>query len=176
MIKLSLEDLSVESEAIVIGQVQDIQCHWSMDQSVILTVVMLKVHESLKGHIANELIFIQYSGGEIGELGLRVSDAPEFHPEEKVLVFIKSIKNATDPKNSMVVALNFIPSYEVFGDAQGKYSIDQDGIASKSGYTLMGDQPDQDRAYPLEKLKIQIKNILQKQSKKRERTRDKIKH
>jgi hypothetical protein len=176
MIKLSLEDLSFGSEAIILGEIEDIQCHWSMDQSAIMTIVMLKIHERLKGDLPYDHIFIQFPGGEIGDLGLRVSDTPEFQPKEKVLVFLSAIRNVKDPKNSLVVVLNFVPSYRVFGSAQGKYSVDQDGIASKRGYDLMIDDPDSDKILPLEELKSRIRNILQKQPKKREKTREKIKY
>lgn len=176
MIRLSLEDLSFGSEAIVVGEVEDIQCHWSMDQSSILTVVMLKTLENLKGNFPHDLIFIQYPGGEIGDLGLKVSDTPEFQPKEKVLVFLNSIKNTNDSKNSLAVALNFIPAFEVFGSAQGKYSIDQSGIASKEGYNLILSDSDSEKVLPLNELTKMINRILRKQSKKREKAREKIKY
>ena len=176
MVKLSLEDLTFGSEAIILGEIEDIQCHWNMDQSAILTIVMLKIHERLKGNLPYDHIFIQYPGGEIGDLGLRVSDTPEFQSTEKVLVFLNAIKDIKDLKNSLIVALNFIPSYEVFGSAQGKYSIDPAGKASKWGYDLMLNDEDLDKSLPLKELKTRIRNILQKQPKKREKTREKIKH
>lgn len=176
MIKLSLEDLSCGAEVIILGEIEDIQCHWSMDQSAILTVVTLKIHEMLKGNLPYEHIFIQYPGGEIGDLGLRVSDTPEFQSTEKVLVFLNAIGDIKDSQNSLVVALDFIPSYEVFGSAQGKYSIDPAGKASKWGYDLMLNDEDLDKSLPLKELKTRIRNIIQKQTNKREKTREKIKH
>jgi hypothetical protein len=136
---------------------------------------MLKIHERLKGDLPYEHIFVQYPGGEIGDLGLRVSDMPKFEPEERVLVFLSAIKNVKESTNSLIIALNFIPSFEVFGSAQGKYSIDHEGIASKCGYDLLISDSNSDITLPYEELKSRINNILQKQPIKRERTREKIK-
>lgn len=68
---------------------------------------------------------------------------PTFQSNEKVLVFLKSIDDMANTKNSLIVTLNFLPAFEVFGNAQGKYFIDANGIAQKSGYNLFAKDDNQ---------------------------------
>lgn len=112
MVKLSLQRLTVGSDAIILGEVENIQCEWSLDRQIILSVVTLQIHEILKGDFSSSKIFIQYPGGTVGEISLKITDMPSFFREEKVLVFLKSITDMTDMKNSPLVTLNILP--EIF--------------------------------------------------------------
>lgn len=176
MIKLSLKELTIGADAIVLGEVREIQSQWSMDGSVILTIVTLQIHETLKGKINNNQILIQHPGGEVGDIGLKVSDMPSFQLKERVLVFLKPITNLTNTKHSPIVCLNIFPAFNTFGAAQGKYSIDKDGMAHKSGYVLVSRDDERGVSIHLADLKSRIKSILQQDLKKRERAREKSKH
>lgn len=176
MIKLSLTKLSIEADAIVIGEVKKIQPQWSMDRSTILTIVTLQVNEILNGKIDSTQILIQYPGGEVGDIGLKVSDMPSFWINEKVLVFLKSLKNIQDSKNSPIIALNFLPTFSIFGAAQGKYSIDSNETAHKSGYSLNAKDSDPEMSLSLADLKRRIKSTLDKHFKEKEKTHEKIKY
>lgn len=176
MIKLSLHRLTIEADAIILGEVENIRCEWSLDKQIILSVVTLRIHEILKGDFYNPEIFIQYPGGTLGDISLRVSDMPTFQSNEKVLVFLKSITDIPDTKNSLIVTLNIFPAFEVYGNAQGKYFIDANGMAQKSGYDLIAKDDEQDRPLSLSELKASIRNILKQNLKEREKIHDKIKH
>lgn len=176
MIKLSLEKLTIGADAIILGEVKNIQCQWSMDRSIILTISTLQIHEILKGNVNNNQVLVQHPGGEVGDLGLKVSDMPSFQPNEMVLVFLRSITDITNTRHSPIITLNFLPVFSIFGAAQGKYSIDSNRIAHKSGYDLMSGDPESDKALPLTDLKAMIKSILKKQSEEREKLHEKIKH
>ena len=175
MIKLSLKRLCIGADAIIFGEVKKIQSQWSMDGSIILTIVTLQIHETLKGKIYTNQVLIQYPGGEVGELALQVEDTPSFRMDEEVLVFLKFIKNVKDIKHSPVIVLSIFQPFSVFGAAQGKYSIDNHGIARKGGYTLISKEREPDRFLHLSNLKAKIRNLLQKSSKKREKAREEIK-
>ena len=96
----------------------------------------------------------------MGDLSLKVTDMPAFIENEEVLIFLRSIKDVSDTSHSFTVAQNYLPSYEVYGKAQGKYSIGSDGVAVKSGYeTLIGDG-DSDKSIALDSLKAQIAKLL----------------
>jgi len=164
MIKLSLRKLTNTADTIVLGEVENIQCEWSMDKSTILTIVTLRIHEILKGDFYGTQILIQHPGGKIGDIGLEVSDMPTFQTKERVLVFLKSIINITDTKNSPTVSLNLLPSFSVFGWAQGKYSIDSNEMAHKSGYELISEDREQDETLSLTDLKTKIYSIIQQDS------------
>jgi len=176
MIKLSLRKLTIEADAIILGEVKNIQCQWSIDKSIILTIVTLQIHEILKGNINSHQVLIQYPGGEVGDIGLKVSDMPSFRPNEMVLVFLKSITDITNIRHSPIITLNFLPVFSIFGAAQGKYSIDSNGIAHKSGYRLISKDYEPDMSLPLAELKSNIERILHQNQKEREKTREKIKH
>ncbi len=175
MVKLSLRKLTVEADAIILGKVKNIQSQWSVDRSVILTLVNLDVQEILKGKINSNQILVQYPGGEVGDIGLKVSDMPTFQKDEIVLVFLKSITDIEDTKHSLMLSLNIFPGFSIFGAAQGKYSIDNDGIARKSGYSLISKDVEPNIVLPLSILKAKIVRILRQNQKKREKTHEKNK-
>jgi len=176
MIKLSLKKLCLGADAIILGEIKEIQSQWSLDGSIILTIVTLQIHEILKGKIYTNQVLIQYPGGEVGDLALQVEDTPSFRMDEEVLVFLKFIKNVKDMKHSPVIALSIFQPFSVFGAAQGKYSIDNYGIAHKSGYTLIPKEKEPDKSLHLSNLKVIIRNFLQKSSKKREKAREESKY
>jgi len=167
MIKLSIEELTSKADAIVIGEVRDIQSQWSVDKTVIMSVVKLQILEVIKGEIRSNIALIQYPGGTIGDINLKASDMPTFEPGEKVLVFLKSIMHITDGKHAPVVLLDVFPAYSVYGAAQGKYSVDSEGTAQKSGYTLVSREAEPDVSLPLSDLKGKIKKVLDQDHKDR---------
>jgi hypothetical protein len=173
MVKLSLESLSHDSDAVVLGKVEDIACQWSMDRSAIVTVVTMRIQSVIKGELLQSHILIQYPGGEVGDIGLRVSDMPEFRCGEQALVFLKSISKIDDAQNSPFIAMNFWPAYTVFGAAQGKYSVDDNGVARKKGYSLISKDEDPERAFLLEDLMTRIRKIIRQLNTKQKRIREK---
>ncbi len=176
MIKLSLKKLCLGADVIIFGEAKEIQSQWSLDRSIILTIVTLQIHETLKGKIYTNQVLIQYPGGKVGDLALQVEDAPSFRTDEEVLVFLKFIKNVKDIKHSPVIALSIFRPFSVFGVAQGKYSIDSRGVARKSGYTLISKEKEPDRSLHLSNLKAKIRNFLRNNSKKREKVREESKY
>lgn len=176
MIKFPLRKLVNGADVIILGKVKKIQCEWSIDQSIILTIATLQVHEILKGDVDNNQVLVQYPGGEVGDIGLKVTDMPSFRPKEKVLVFLKSIVNITDTKHSVTVTQNFYPAFQLFGSSQGKYSIDKDGIAHKSGYDLISKDYEPDKSLSLEELRAKIKKIFIQDYKDKNRAYEDRKH
>jgi hypothetical protein len=168
MVKLDLEDLADGAEIIIIGQVENIRCEWGLDQGTIYTIASLRIMEILKGHPNDRNLVIQIPGGTIGELSLSVSDMPDFGEQEDVLVFLRAIPDPDNNAHSMTVVQGTWPSYTVYGQAQGKYSIDSQGIAEKGGYSLVSSLVDPDRILPLDELKLRIHETLVRISRERE--------
>ena len=175
MIKLPLQRLAQASDVIILGNVEDIRCEWSLNKEIILTVTTLKIKEVWKDQVRNSRVFIQTPGGTIGDLTLRVSDVPVFQKGEDVLVFLKKIENVMFLQNSFSVSLNYLPSFSVFGRAQGKYSIDKNMNARKWGYLLLDKEADKDNELTLfeleARIKVIVKNDLKKKQKKHETIR-----
>jgi hypothetical protein len=161
---LSLNRLVSSSDTIFHGRVESIHCEWSLDKRLIFTVVSVQVQEVVKGEFIGSVAIIQVPGGTVEDLSLAVSDMPEFETDETVLVFLNTIKNTVDLNNSFTVARGFFPSFEVFGRAQGKFKINSENMASRSGYTLLSKGETQIESLPLHELKTRIQTILQQDS------------
>lgn len=109
-------DLSRTSDAVVRGKVVDTQSRWSSDGRRIFTDVTIAVQETLKGEPAKTVVIIQ-PGGQVGDIGQKVSGLAGFTPGEEVVVFLERRGDS-----------RFI----VNGMAQGKYRIERstDGKAA----------------------------------------------
>jgi hypothetical protein len=160
MIKLSLERLSRRADVIIEGVVEDVSSEWSLDHSIIQTVVTLQVQDIAKGHLTDPRILIQFPGGEIGDIGLKVADMPTFQRNEKVLVFMRFLIKRPDPKYPQTVWQSPWPAFHILGGAQGKYSIDSHGMARRDGYELVPGETDPDAVLPLESLRQKIHQSL----------------
>lgn len=162
MIKLPLSQLTLESETIVLADVLQVKCEWSWDRRIILSIVSLQVEEVLKGKLDQPEILIQVPGGKVGDIGLRVSDMPDFAAGEKVLVFLSEIPDRIGNRNSPSLSLLSTLAFQVFGAAQGKYRIEGDGRAWKNGYELLKEGGEEDRSLALSDLKGIIRNVLER--------------
>ena len=160
MIKLPLHRLVHTADVIILGDVDNIRFEWSLNKEIIYTITTLRIKEVWKGNILYPEIIIQTPGGTIGDLNLKVSDTPVFQKGEEVLVFLKKIDDFSNIGNSFTVSLNYATSFSVFGGAQGKYSIDQNKMSRKSGYSLLDKEVDKDWVLPLSDLKARIKACL----------------
>ena len=89
--KVTLESMNLADKAshIVVGKVENIESRLDKETNTIYTYVKVYVEECLKGTINDDNIVIKYKGGEIGDLGLWVSDQPHFLLNEEVKVFLK---------------------------------------------------------------------------------------
>ena len=171
MIKIPLKQLVNESEAIVIGRVQSVRCELSLDKRLILTIVKVRVRESIRGHLMVQDLILEVPGGTMGDLSLKVTDMPVFHEKEEILIFLRSIKNIADTRHSFTVAQNTFSSFEVYGKAQGMYSVDAEGIARKSGYETVSEEEDPESVLSLDSLKNKIQFILREAHSKKQRKR-----
>jgi hypothetical protein len=161
---LSLYRLVSGSDTIVKGRVESIHCEWSLDKRLIYTVLSVQVQEVFKGEFIGNTAIIQIPGGTVEDLSLAVSDMPEFETDETILVFLNTIKNAANLKNSSTVAQGFFPSFKVFGRSQGKFKINFENMASRRGYTILSKNEVQVESLPLHELKTRIQAILRQDS------------
>jgi hypothetical protein len=160
MVTMSVQKLTRQADAIIEGVVEDVRSEWSEDNSIIQSVVTLRVQETLKGDIQDGRILIQYPGGQVGEIGLKVEDMPTFRKNEKVLVFMQSLTKISNLKSSPTVRQTALAVFGVLGGAQGKFSVVGAGMAQRSGYELASEAYDQESLMPVTNLKKKIKNYL----------------
>ena len=145
---LTTEDLTKSSDLVVAGDVESATAKWSDDGKTIFTTAIVVVREVIKGRSVSHKIEVEYPGGEVGDIGLRVSDEGGLEQGEKVLLFLKhGIRPGGTHK------------YNLVGKGQGKYSIGQDGVARKKGFSLAGDTKQIDTEIPLEALIEKIRRV-----------------
>lgn len=118
MIPLSVEDLSARSAAVVRGRVLAKQSAWDDEHRKIHTYTEIEILATV--HATNAVpktIVVRTMGGEVGDIGMRVSGTPKFEEGEEVFVFLR-----TDPRDAR--------QFQVVGMAQGKYRVERDSGAA----------------------------------------------
>ena len=149
MIGLSTEQLTKASQTIIIGQVMDVKSQWNETGDEIITRADVAVKEIIRGGFNHERhLIVEYEGGEIGDIGLRVSDSPTLIKGENVVLFLKLLK---ETKNGLLC--------KIVGRAQGKYSIDQDGIARKTGFNVLKGKEAIENDIPVNELVSRIRAV-----------------
>jgi hypothetical protein len=148
MLGLGTEELTRGSESVIIGEVEDTEAQWSKDGKTIFTKAFIVVNEIIRGRTLQKRIIIEYEGGEIGDIGLKVSDVVPLEKGERVLLFLKSGKSRGD---------GFV--YNIVGKAQGKYSIDKERIARKRGFSVIRGEDIIDNNIPLDELIKKIREV-----------------
>lgn len=158
MVGLSTEELTRSSDSVITGEVTDTESFWSEDGKTILTNATVTVKNIIKGLSPQNTIIVEHEGGEIGEIGLKISDIAPLVKGEKVLLFLKSgdsrkFRDSRKPKASREKV------HTLVGEAQGKYVIDTKGVAAKSGFSSTAGAGLIDNNLPLEDLIKIIKAI-----------------
>jgi hypothetical protein len=161
MIKVPLSALTAGAETIVLGRVVEVRCSWSLDNSLIVTLTTIEVQESMKGRLSSRRLVVQTEGGRVGDLSLAVSDEPVFTDGETVLLFLKPLPESYSGANSVLSLTSPDPVYRMLEKAQGKYSVDADGQARKTGYRLLEADGSDEASLPLTALKKRLKSLIQ---------------
>ena len=107
MLRADLPELAQTSDAIVHGTVRRVESRWSGDGRRIVTDVEIQVTEALKGQ-AGSTVLVTQPGGQVGDIGQRVSGLAAFTPGEEVVVFLER-RGKT--------------AFRLSGMAQGKYQV-----------------------------------------------------
>ncbi|MCK9593647.1 MAG: PKD domain-containing protein [Methanoregula sp.] len=91
MQEITLNELVVGSDMIVIGTVDHSTCQWNSDQTHILTTTYVSVSDTLKGSPESNPLSITTMGGTMGEISEWVEDQPVLVPGMKVGLFLNKI-------------------------------------------------------------------------------------
>ncbi len=148
MIGMGTEELTNESALIVRGEVAEVETRWSADEKTIITRASVIITDNIKGQTSSKIITVEYEGGEIGDIGLRVSDISPLEMGEEVILFLNPAKSIVEGD-----------VYSIVGKAQGKYTVDSEGIARKSGFSVISGEDMVDNNIPVEKLIEKIKGV-----------------
>jgi hypothetical protein len=145
MATFSTENLTKASDVIITGDVINSKSFWSADKQFIYTMATVTIRKVIKGSPVQDNITIVHEGGEVDGIGLKVSDVTPLTMGETVLLFLS-------PEKITAPAMR----YTIVGKAQGKYSIDKNGMARKGGYTGEDGKPVIDHSIPLHSLLDEI--------------------
>jgi hypothetical protein len=146
MIGLSTELLTKQSGLVMTGEVQATKSQWADNKKAIVTIATITIQEVIRGRSAAKTIMVKYEGGEVDGLGMRVSDAAELAGGETVLLFLNHGHQNSDSLE-----------YEIVGKAQGKYTIGNDNIARKKGFSVLDGREVIDNDIPVSILIEKIK-------------------
>ena len=96
---VSEQQLISEADQIIIGTIASSHSYWDDRHEIILTDYVIAVESVLKGETSRSEFTITIEGGEVGDVGLLVSEEAHFTQGERVLLYLKS-----DSKNRTRVA------------------------------------------------------------------------
>jgi len=114
MLKMSLEQMAVGADTIVVGTVVEQSSQWNVEHTRIYTSVVLVVEETIKGVPQSDNVTIIVPGGEVGGITEWVSDTPRFTLGEKAVVFLKQGPGTR---------------FEIYGYFQGKLTVERGKVS-----------------------------------------------
>ena len=123
---LTISTLVKASTSIIRGEVVDTQAMWSESGDAIVTRATIRVQNDFKRQVSEELVTVEYLGGEVGEIGMMVSDSPQMFAGEEVIIFLEPSEGFPDQQR-----------FHVVGSAQGKFTLEEDGMVRTMGFTLV---------------------------------------
>ena len=150
MLGLSTDKLTGDAYLIVTGSVEDTESHWTPDNKTIMTTALLSIREVLKGRIAGKKIQVMYPGGQVNGIGMMVSDEVLLHKGEQVLLFL-----------SKETRFSGGAAFRISGRAQGKYTIGEDMIARKRGFSAAAGAEHIDNNLHIDLLKEKIRACVE---------------
>ena len=161
---LSTEDLVKRSEYIIQGVVTHVESKWSSDGKTIVTLTQIEPSDFLKGSLSQKTIIVETPGGEVGDIGLRVSDSATFVEGEEVVLFLKSAKSSDSSvraDEAEAIEKSGVEPFvsQIVGGAQGKYIIDSAGMAVKGNFSVIEDNKNVEYKLPLEELLNKIRKF-----------------
>lgn len=89
------DELIIGARAIVRGKVLSISSQLDAEQDRIFTYVTIRVHDVLKGQIANRRIVVKEEGGQVGSRGSIVFGTPQFKRDEEVLLYLDTWRDGS---------------------------------------------------------------------------------
>jgi hypothetical protein len=155
MIGLSTEELTKASHVVILGTVESVQSLWSSDGRTIFSRATILVSDTAKGNAAGEKIAVEYDGGEVGGVGLKVSDSPTLAAHERIILFLKT-GSARNPEAGQPDGQK---TFNVVGKAQGKYRIDEKGVARKGGFSVASGEDRLDNNIPYQELLDKVRAV-----------------
>lgn len=117
--KSARDDLQGRATDILVGKVKAMDSKWNDENTLIYTLVTVKVEKVLKGPIKDDEVLISHLGGEVGDIGQFIEYEPRFKKGEKVKLYLKRETNGV---------------YTVINGAKGKQSLKAEEVTLPGYY------------------------------------------
>ncbi len=113
LVRMSLEQLSQASTAILRGHVLSQESRWNDRHTQIVTLTMVAVDQAVKGHPPSTVV-IEQLGGTVGNIRSRVAGTVHFYPQADYLLFLEPA--GTDISKFLVVGMRQ-GAFRIYRDA-----------------------------------------------------------
>lgn len=143
MTGMSTEQLAIESDTVVSGDVVDVSSHWNEGRTAIVTQATVAVRSVIRGREVSGTIVVEYPGGEVGDVGMKVSDSAQLRKGEQAILFLSGKDHGA--------------RFSIVGKGQGAYKVGKDNVARKGGFSVRDGAGEVDYTIPVEKLIEKIK-------------------
>ena len=153
LVRLSLEQLTEASSAIVRGHVVSQESGWNPAHTHIFTTTTIAVDQALKGNVQPEVV-IEQLGGKLGHRREHVAGTVHFFPQASYWLFLEPAAAGTG-------------RYMVVGMAQGAYRIYQDPATHEDrvirpfGGVFYGTRDPAQGAAPLKEFRHELATALE---------------
>jgi hypothetical protein len=157
LVRASLDELVAGNEAVVVGEVMDVESYWNAEHTFILTDVRFSVSEVLKGNQRGELT-VTLMGGRVGDLTTLIIGGPQLFPGNSYVLFLNE---ESLPGVQAVTVRDLVQgAFDVVMAKDGLRAVSQANshplIADKQGYL---DAPGGVEGFPLTAMMQSIREI-----------------
>ena len=127
---LSVDEMTAEADAILVGTVESISHHPADPNDVpkIHRRVLISVEHDLKNSLNSSKVTILALGATFGNSTIWVEDQPEFNVSERVLLFLRDDPWFLDENPDCF--------YQVLGECQGKFTVEGESAFSELGLVV----------------------------------------
>jgi len=132
MLKLSLDELAQKADSVVIGSVIESTSRWNNNHTCIYTEVVFNVEDVLKGTAKQGKVSLILPGGQVGDIGLTVSDVPRFETGEKAVLFLEQLSQDQFKDMRISYIQGDVSAFKVCGRFQGKLNISNNQVCNVS--------------------------------------------
>jgi len=91
---MSQEELVAESDAVVIGEVMQVQSYWNEGATAIVTDALVRVSETLAGN-ADGVVQVRTFGGQVGPVRIEAHGFPVFEQGQRVVLHLRGDGEST---------------------------------------------------------------------------------
>jgi hypothetical protein len=156
VVELSLREIAEASNSIVHGTVVTATSRWNEDRTLIVTDVVVKVQDTLKGDPGPRVVITQ-PGGRVGSLRVDVDGAAVYRPGDEAILFLHP-----SPRGGARVVGLFQGRFDVAVDPRSGRKVVR-GLSAEALGAVLLDKPgvETERAAPVQRGPVPLEEFLE---------------